>query len=326
MSGRQHFQQSVGFGWDVANALKVLVPVGLGVLRDIAVLPAVAVGGQPTTALRLGHVCQRNGTALSTMIMFHPNHDLFPPAHIEGRSTAYPGQWHAVTVRVDAEEYDPARFFGHELFAVAGDDIDKAAQDVARISKALIIDRTDHRDETLTAEQAAVALIDGKSVYMCGNGQLSTGKPGQAVVYRWMCPYCEGTGRWGDGSDSEVCRHCAGTRVTNDVSGWDESYLTRTPRPPAVMRSPCVDCAYRPGSPEQEAGIAPGPETPFYCHHGMIRDGDGYITPAYVGNLPLGAHVCAGWYALATGEPLPDAAFRDPGGSDRQESVPETIA
>lgn len=168
--------------------------------------------------------------------------------------------------------------------------------------------------DNLTSEQAAQALMDGQVIHLCGSGRLSAGPPAKAVIYQWICPWCHGPDA---PFANERCLHCHGSKVTNDIGGWDKTDLVPAPRPPAVMRNPCVDCAYRPGSPEQDSGIAPGPETPFYCHHGLIRDGDGYITTATVGALPLGAMVCAGWWALATGDPLPEKAFRDPGGADR---------
>lgn len=175
-------------------------------------------------------------------------------------------------------------------------------------------------DDDLTIDQAASELLGGANIMLCGSGRLSVGPPARAEVFRWMCPWCQTPDApFGDG---ERCLHCHGNKVTNDVSGWDENELAPAPRPPAVMRNPCVDCAYRPGSPEQNSGIAPGPETPFYCHHGLIRDGDGYITTATVGTLPLGAMVCAGWWALANGKPLPDKDFHDPGGADRRQDAP----
>jgi len=174
--------------------------------------------------------------------------------------------------------------------------------------------------EDLSPAQAADAVLGGASVMLCGSGRFVVGPPPKAVVNRWMCPWCQGPNAVF--VDGEPCMHCHGEHVTNDVGGWDEADLTPAPRPPAVMRNPCVDCAYRPGSPEQDSGAAPGPDTPFYCHHGLVREGDGYITTATVGTLPLGAMVCAGWWALATGEPLPAAAFRDPGGADRAADAP----
>jgi hypothetical protein len=153
---------------------------------------------------------------------------------------------------------------------------------------------------------------------ICGPRQ-NRHEPPLAVVYRWVCPYCDGRGRWEGG---ERCLDCHGHGLTNDVAGYDPAELTPAPRPPAVMRNPCLDCAYRPGSPEED-GPRPGAETAFFCHHGMHRIGDGYVETATIGGLPLGAMVCAGWWALANGQPLPDAAFRDPGGSDRRQDAPE---
>jgi hypothetical protein len=156
------------------------------------------------------------------------------------------------------------------------------------------------------------------------------------TIHRWVCPVCDGDGRAGDGGR---CHFCAGYGLTNDIrdpAAWPG--LRAAPRPPAVMRSPCVDCAYRPGSPEDpgpygeeiDCGNAsfrrPDASTPFFCHHGMHRVGDGYESPAYVGTLPLGAMVCAGWWARALDEELPDEhlrPFRDPGGAARPEAAPE---
>lgn len=165
------------------------------------------------------------------------------------------------------------------------------------------------------------------SAVLCGLGlPRHAHMPGQAprvVIYRYKCPLCKGTGYWSQES-GEKCPDCQGFGLTNDVKGWDEAELERAPRPPAVMKSPCVDCAYRPGSPE-EGGL--DPQTPFFCHHGMHRLPDGgYESPAYAGSLPLGAMVCGGWWAIATDEELPDsylAPYRDRSSSDRSESVPE---
>lgn len=144
------------------------------------------------------------------------------------------------------------------------------------------------------------------------------------TFFRWICPYCHGTGTWAEG---ERCMNCHGYGLTDEVEGFDEADLTLAPTPPAVMRAPCVDCAYRPGSPEDGSPQRPGPDKPFYCHHGMHRVGDSYVGPALVNNeLPLGAMVCAGWWALATGNPLPEKAFRDPGGSDRSQDAPRADA
>jgi hypothetical protein len=153
---------------------------------------------------------------------------------------------------------------------------------------------------------------------------LNYGAPSPAAgtvrLNRYRCPVCD-NGRWADG---ERCLHCSGSGVTDDILGADPAEVAELPRPPAVMRSPCVDCAFRPGSPEEEAG-RPGPDTAFFCHHGMLRmeeaGGVGYQPAAWAAGMPLGYMVCAGWWALATGRPLPDAAFRDPGGADRPDAA-----
>jgi hypothetical protein len=119
------------------------------------------------------------------------------------------------------------------------------------------------------------------------------------------------------------CLHCHGTGLTNDVGGWNESELTPAPRPPGVMRKACVDCAFRRGSPELEnAGVQlpePG-DGPFWCHHGMTTGYGGTYQPlgtyrpaGATKELPLGELICAGWWALQTGQPLPTEPYREPG-------------
>jgi len=150
-------------------------------------------------------------------------------------------------------------------------------------------------------------------IRICGGPIPNTAK---ATIYAYVCPYCDGSGQWNE--DGERCMNCHGYGLTNDVRGWEDGEIKRAPVPPAVMRQPCVDCAYRPGSPEEDTSARPGAAQPFFCHHGMFRVGDGYVAPAMLDDgTALGAMVCAGWWALATGNPLPERAFRDPGGSDR---------
>lgn len=176
----------------------------------------------------------------------------------------------------------------------------------------------------MTSDPPTAAMV-------CDGRAYST--PDTAWVARWHCPFCDprgpladtippGTlvGYWASG---ERCMHCVGTGYTNDQAGFDEHELNEATIPPAVMRRPCVDCAYRPGSPEHNTGILPGPDAgPFYCHHGLRRSGDSYVSPAMLGTRPIGAMVCAGWYAQALGKPLPAEAFRDPGGADRPDAAP----
>lgn len=155
-------------------------------------------------------------------------------------------------------------------------------------------------------------------IHICGTG--ATPNTATVTLYRYVCPSCDGTGRWAEG---ETCMQCHGYGLTDNVRGWEEGEITPAPTPPAVMRNPCVDCAYRPGSPEEGSPSRPGPTQPFFCHHGLHRVGDGYVATAMLDDgTPLGAMVCAGWWAMATGRPLPEKAFRDPGGSDRSPDAP----
>jgi len=166
--------------------------------------------------------------------------------------------------------------------------------------------------------------MPGDSVaFACGSGAGLRPDPSalKAAIYRWVCPYCAGTGKWSD--DGERCMNCTGYGLTNEVEGFDEDQLTPAPRPPAVMTRPCADCAYRPGSPEEDSTARPGADVPFFCHHGLWRIGEGYVPTALLDDrVPLGAMLCAGWWALANGQPLPEKAFRDPGGSDRHHDAP----
>lgn len=159
------------------------------------------------------------------------------------------------------------------------------------------------------------------TINLCG---FTGGRQLRAHVTRYVCPYCV-NGRWESG---ERCLHCAGFGVTDDVEELpgDPDNPVRLPRPPAVMKAPCVDCAYRPGSPE-DGELSPRPDNagvPFFCHHGMHRqdgpDGDvGYVPAAECNGMPLGYMVCAGWWNhVAEGGERPERPFRDPGGSDRR--------
>lgn len=148
----------------------------------------------------------------------------------------------------------------------------------------------------------------------------------QVSLNRYTCPWCRGGGWW----SQERCHNCAGTGTTDDPAvGVDlseggtgqDAPAVPLPRPPAVMKSPCVDCAFRPGSPEDGMEDTADPNSPFFCHHGMHRVGDGYQAAAWVGGMPLGYMVCAGWWAFRTGGEPPEKPFRDPGGADRRESL-----
>jgi hypothetical protein len=135
-------------------------------------------------------------------------------------------------------------------------------------------------------------------------------EPADLRITPWVCPLCVGglilTAVDGD---LERCLHCAGSSLTDDPCGGAE----RAPRPPGVMRTPCADCAYRPESPEREAlGQQLPDDEPFFCHQGLPISAAGRYEPvATFRGLPLGAMVCAGWWALKTGEPLPAKPYRE---------------
>lgn len=125
----------------------------------------------------------------------------------------------------------------------------------------------------------------------------------------FKCPFCIGGLAAAFGDATERCDHCSGIGLTDDPCGGAD----RAPRPPGVMRTPCADCALRPGSPELEnAGVQLPDDEPFFCHQGLPMNAVGAYTPvAMFRGLPLGAMVCAGWWALKTGEPLPATPYRE---------------
>jgi len=131
----------------------------------------------------------------------------------------------------------------------------------------------------------------------------------ELLILPWKCPFCVGgLGPSLDGG-AERCMHCAGVGLTDDPCGEAE----RAPRPPGVMRAPCADCAFRRGSPELEnAGVQLPDDEPFFCHQGLPVSALGRYTPvAMFRGLPLGAMVCAGWWALKADEPLPAKVYRE---------------
>lgn len=140
---------------------------------------------------------------------------------------------------------------------------------------------------------------------------------GELSILPWKCPLCVGGIEPSpDGQGRERCIHCAGFGLTDDPLGDAE----RAPRPPGVMRTPCADCAFRQGSPELEnAGVQLPDDEPFYCHQGLPVSAFGAYTPvATFRGLPLGAMVCAGWWALKTGEDLPAKPYREVGVTEDQ--------
>lgn len=135
---------------------------------------------------------------------------------------------------------------------------------------------------------------------------------GELLILPFKCPFCVGGIEPSEGGQSrERCLHCSGVGLTDDPCGDTE----RAPRPPGVMRTPCADCAFRPGSPELEnAGAQLPDDEPFFCHQGLPINAYGAYTPvATFRGLPLGAMVCAGWWALKTGETPPVKPYREIG-------------
>ena len=100
------------------------------------------------------------------------------------------------------------------------------------------------------------------------------------------------------------------------------------------MKSPCVDCAYRTGSPFEHDPRLPRniDSAPFFCHHGMSQDGEKeYLCAATANGLPLGYFVCAGWWQTAVeGRELNATEYRDSRTAvrptDRSEPDPATTS
>lgn len=139
---------------------------------------------------------------------------------------------------------------------------------------------------------------------------MSQGNQSELRLLPWICPMCTGglvPTMDGDGVDK--CLHCAGIGLTDDPCGP----AAPAPRPPGVMRTACADCALRPGSPELEnAGVALPYEEPFFCHQGVYASASGRYEPvATFRGLPLGLMICAGWWAMKTGQAMPARPYRE---------------
>lgn len=131
------------------------------------------------------------------------------------------------------------------------------------------------------------------------------------IVLPYICPMCEGDGRCE--SLAGRCPECDGRGAISNQAAeiWADVadvQLKRAPTPPAVMRSPCGSCAFRPGAPEEDE--PPSLEQPFYCHTGMPVVSGSYAPIAWAKGMPLGAMVCAGWWAAVTDKDLPARAYR----------------
>ncbi len=158
---------------------------------------------------------------------------------------------------------------------------------------------------------AARAVADAVAMACGPRAELAPSRDG-LVILPWICPMCSGHGRC-DSLAGRRCLDCDGRGAITDEAAkiWAEvenAQLRPAPTPPAVMKKPCGDCAFRPGAPEEEA--RPSLERPFYCHHGMPIVRGSYAPTAWARGMPLGAMVCAGWWAAATGKDLPARAYR----------------
>lgn len=136
--------------------------------------------------------------------------------------------------------------------------------------------------------------------------------PGLQVL-PWICPCCDGLGRWESG---ERCMECTGFGLVEKKPdpAWGPK-IRRAPRPPAVAPKMCRDCAFRRGSPEMEnAGTQLPLDRPFFCHHGCQPTKTGYTPALSFDGMPLGERVCAGWWWAVTDDgedPAGAAHFED---------------
>lgn len=125
-------------------------------------------------------------------------------------------------------------------------------------------------------------------------------------IRAWVCPLCEGLGRWEDG---DRCAWCTGHGLVSeepDPEDWPDVTIRRAPRPPAVAKQMCRDCAFRRRSPESER--PPPLDRPFYCHRGTLATANGYSAPIMYHGSPIGEQLCAGWWWRATGDGQDPAA------------------
>lgn len=167
------------------------------------------------------------------------------------------------------------------------------------------------------------------SMFICGPDGPGAPARERVRLSPFVCPWCRGTGKWASG---ERCMSCLADGLTDDPTpGVDlsreyplgvtppELSPAPLPRPPAVMRSSCGDCAFRPGSPEDLGGEGMGSvsiDAPFFCHHGMATktaDPVDYAPAAWIGTRPLGYFVCAGWWQVVVeGQRPPTEPYEPP--------------
>lgn len=130
--------------------------------------------------------------------------------------------------------------------------------------------------------------------------------------YPYYCPVC--------GDDEYPARPCLcdgeGVITAEQASGWAEHELVPVPRPAAVRKGPCLDCAVRRGSPEHEQDPdlrhVLRPDGPFWCHQGTadVR-GEHVYTLRMNNGAPIGAELCAGWFDWMTTGALPEEPYQE---------------
>lgn len=153
--------------------------------------------------------------------------------------------------------------------------------------------RTRAYTEAVAAEAAEAAITDRLN--------RRHAEVGRVRALTWVCPLCEGSGdEGGPAGGGGSCLHCAGEGLVGEdrAAGWPDAQ--RAPRPPAVRRTPCHDCAFRPNSQEDDENQAlPDRESVFFCHQGLPNVRGRYVPLLWAGGLPVGSQVCAGWWDIA---------------------------
>ncbi|MCZ0996374.1 hypothetical protein O1L44_29970 [Streptomyces noursei] len=124
----------------------------------------------------------------------------------------------------------------------------------------------------------------------------------ELLILLYKCPFCLG-GLTADGAGgTEPCHHCSGVGLTDDPCGNAE----RAPRPPAVMRTPAPTAPTGPDHPSWRPTTPSSPTTNRSSATKACPSPHAAPTPRrHLPRPPLGLMVCAGWWALKTGEQLP---------------------
>lgn len=146
-------------------------------------------------------------------------------------------------------------------------------------------------------------LSAARSARLCGEPTALRG----ATLTPYLCPVCLA-------EEDPACLYCTGTGLArpDQVEGWPADRVREVPRPPAVRRAPCGDCAFLAGSPETDADpdlTGHAADQPFFCHQGMPEAYGGYQPAMTWGGLPLGYLVCAGWWDYFTRNKIHDRRY-----------------